>query len=125
LRDAHAHYHARAICRVPACPPAPKLGGLPSRALPARGGLGAPTGAGGLEYSADPSPLAARLRLLGARAMCGVAVTALAAMLHARATGNITASPWVRGGLAAQAAPAPGAAAAGAAAGAPSKPREV
>ena len=58
------------------------MGALPSRTLPARGGLGAPTGVGGLEHGADPSIAAGRIRLWGTRVLFVVSSAALVSLIR-------------------------------------------
>jgi len=58
------------------------MGALPSRIHPGRGGLGAPTGVGGLEHGMDPSPSAGRIRLWGTRILFVIVSSALSSTVY-------------------------------------------
>jgi hypothetical protein len=58
------------------------MGNLPLRKLPSRGGIGAPSGAGGLEHGPDPSVFAGKVRTYGTRALFVVVASSLGSLVY-------------------------------------------
>ncbi len=52
------------------------------RKLPSRGGIGAPSGAGGLEHGPDPSAVAGVVRTWGTRVLFVVVVSSLGSLIY-------------------------------------------